>query len=94
MQPNNVFLRWLKQAKTDPSISQKQLAAWASNLETQLQQAVTRYDYAKLFGDLLGEWLQSGDSLATSGEAEKGRPESVRQGQFHLTVAACRLLLL
>ena len=25
---------------------------------------MTRYDYAKLFGDLLNEWISSGDSLA------------------------------
>jgi hypothetical protein len=34
-------------------------------LETQLRASVTRFDYAKLFGNLLTEWLQSGDSQAT-----------------------------
>ena len=34
-------------------------------METQLRASVTRFDYAKLFGNLLTEWLQSGDSQAT-----------------------------
>lgn len=35
---------------------------------------MTRYDYAKLFGDLLGEWLQSGDSLAVADGAPSSEP--------------------
>jgi hypothetical protein len=57
--------RWLHQAKTDPSITTQQIQHWGDLLETQLRASVTRFDYAKLFGNLLTEWLQSGDSQAT-----------------------------
>ena len=55
---------WLYQARHDGPISSEQANAWANAPETELRQAVTRYDYAKLFGDLLDEWISSGDSLA------------------------------
>ena len=58
-------LRWLHQAKTDPSITAQQIQDWGNLLETHLRAAVARFDYAKLFGNLLTEWLQSGDSQAT-----------------------------
>lgn len=57
--------RWLHQAKTDPSITAQQIQDWGHLLETHLRASVTRFDYAKLFGNLLTEWLQSGDSQAT-----------------------------
>ena len=59
------FTRWLHQAKTDPSITTQQIQDWGNLLETHLRASVTRFDYAKLFGNLLTEWLQSGDSQAT-----------------------------
>ena len=58
-------LRWLRQAKTDPTITTQQIHDWGNLLETHLRASVTRFDYAKLFGNLLTEWLQSGDSQAT-----------------------------
>ena len=58
-------LRWLRQAKTDPSITTQHIQDWGNLLETHLRASVTRFDYAKLFGNLLTEWLQSGDSQAT-----------------------------
>jgi hypothetical protein len=60
-----VTISWLHQAKNDPSLSSTQVDVWSKSLETQLHQATTRYDFAKLFGDLLDEWLKSGDSLNT-----------------------------
>ena len=73
--------RWLHQAKTDPSITAEQIRDWGNLLETHLQASVTRFDYAKLFGNLLTEWLQSGDSQATgpvisddSNDVEGGAP--------------------
>ncbi|KAE9400504.1 hypothetical protein BT96DRAFT_975354 [Gymnopus androsaceus JB14] len=65
----NDYKAWHHQALHDPSISSSQVLQWISTLEVQLKQAVTRYDYAKLFGDLLKEWLQSGDSLAVVDDA-------------------------
>ena len=57
--------RWIHQAKTDPSITTQQIQEWGHLLETHLRASITRFDYAKLFGNLLTEWLQSGDSQAT-----------------------------
>jgi len=92
-----VLRSWLYQARHDSSISSEQVNAWANTLETELRQAVTRYDYAKLFGDLLDEWISSGDSLALppahvagadgdeddsqSGTPAEKRPRSMRQGK-------------
>jgi len=73
--------RWLHQAKTDPSITAQKIQEWGNLLETHLQASVTRFNYAKLFGNLLTEWLQSGDSQATgpvisddSGDVEGDEP--------------------
>lgn len=91
------FPSWLHQARHDGSISSEQVNSWATTLEIELRQAVTRYDYAKLFGDLLNEWISSGDSLALppaqitgtdgdEGESQSGasvvkEPNSMRHGQ-------------
>lgn len=88
---------WLYQARHDASISSDQINSWATTLTTELRQAVTRYDYAKLFGDLLNEWISSGDSLALppapvasadgdedgsqSGTAVEKKSKSMRQGK-------------
>ncbi|KIM72450.1 hypothetical protein PILCRDRAFT_16128 [Piloderma croceum F 1598] len=61
--PLSSYKSWLHQAKNDPSLSSTQVDAWLTSLKTQLYQATTRYDFAKLFGDLLDEWLKSSDSL-------------------------------
>ena len=94
---NHVTSSWLYQARHDGSISSEQVNSWATTLETELHQAVTRFDYAKLFGDLLNEWISSGDSLALppahdtaadgdEGESQSGapvekKPRSMRQGK-------------
>lgn len=88
---------WLYQARHDSSISSEQVNSWATTLDTELQKAVTRFDYAKLFGDLLNEWISSGDSLAlppahntgadgNEDESQSGAPvekrhRSMRQGK-------------
>jgi hypothetical protein len=48
---------------------------WVFTLESQLKQTLTRNDFAKLFGDLLNEWLQSGDSHAVAEEIAEVEPE-------------------
>ncbi|KAF9060666.1 hypothetical protein BDP27DRAFT_403018 [Rhodocollybia butyracea] len=74
---------WLQQARHDPSISSAQVLQRISNMEVELKQAITRYDYAKLFGDLLKEWLESGDSsLATMG-TESTSDEPPTQAKTH-----------
>jgi hypothetical protein len=98
---------WLYQARHDGSISREQVNSWATMLDTELRQAMTRYDYAKLFGDLLNEWISSGDSLALpsahatgadgdedgsqSGTPVEKKPKSVRQGK-HLLLRSSRWL--
>lgn len=57
--------RWLHQAKNDPGIATEQVKDWGNVLENDLKSSVTRFDYAKLFGNLLTEWLGSGDSQTT-----------------------------
>jgi hypothetical protein len=84
-----VTISWLHQARNDPSLSWTQVDAWSTSLETQLHQATTRYDFAKLFGDLLDEWLKSGDSLNTVSLPEDNVTtdvgadvKAVREGMF------------
>ncbi|KDQ56321.1 hypothetical protein JAAARDRAFT_179811 [Jaapia argillacea MUCL 33604] len=68
--------KWLDQARSDPSIAEEQLRDWAGILSTQLRHSVTRFDYAKLFGNLLTEWLKSGDSQATASASVEAPEES------------------
>jgi hypothetical protein len=56
--------RWIEQAKTDPSISPAQIISWADALEQHLRRGPASFDYAKLFGELFTEWLQSADAGA------------------------------
>uniref|UniRef100_D8Q933 Uncharacterized protein n=1 Tax=Schizophyllum commune (strain H4-8 / FGSC 9210) TaxID=578458 RepID=D8Q933_SCHCM len=62
---------WLWQAHSDPSVTDAEILKMVEQLEKELAQALRRYDYAKLFGDLLSEWLTSGDSLATSSPSDQ-----------------------
>jgi hypothetical protein len=56
--------RWIEQAKTDPSVSPAQISGWADALEQHLRRGTASFDYAKLFGELFTEWLQSADAGA------------------------------
>lgn len=62
-------------------------------LEKELAQALRRYDYAKLFGDLLSEWLTSGDSLASSSPSDQP-VESRSNKREGAHFSPCRVLLL
>ncbi|KAG6828680.1 hypothetical protein H0H87_001311, partial [Tephrocybe sp. NHM501043] len=53
---------WLKQAKMDPNFSEETLNSWIDTLETHIRHSMTRFDCAKLFGNLFNEWIGSGDS--------------------------------
>ena len=63
---------WLQQAEKDPSFSREIAQGWAETLETHINHTKTRFDYAKLFGDLFNEWLASGDSSALTYQPEAG----------------------
>ncbi|KAF8624368.1 hypothetical protein AX15_005915, partial [Amanita polypyramis BW_CC] len=54
---------WLRQAIQDPSFQKVNLERWADALETHVRQTVMRFDCAKLFSNILQEWLSSGDSV-------------------------------
>jgi len=57
---------WLQQAKKDPSFSQDIAERWADTLEQHIRHTITRFDAARLFGNLFNEWLASGDSSAVA----------------------------
>lgn len=61
---------WLQQAKKDPSFSREIAQGWAETLEAHINHAKTRFDCAKLFGNLFNEWLASGDSSALTYQLE------------------------
>ncbi|RKK93794.1 hypothetical protein BFJ71_g9367 [Fusarium oxysporum] len=65
--------RFLGQAKTDPSVSQKMLAAWEESLTRQLDMQALQYQYAWLYGELVTEWL--------SGDKEKDPEADVEMGE-------------
>jgi hypothetical protein len=82
---------WVRQARSDPSIYREQIEDWALRIERELRQATVRYDYAKLFGDLLEEWLQSGDSLALTDkppEMTDNQTKTLREGGLHILSVA------
>ena len=60
---------WIAQAKSDPSIPPTQIAHWGDALEQHLRRGGASFDYARLFGQLFTEWLQSAD---TSSPAQEG----------------------
>jgi hypothetical protein len=53
---------WLQQARVDPTIPPDQLSAWGDALEAHIRRIENSFDYARLFGQLFGEWLSSGDA--------------------------------
>ena len=55
---------WLEQAREDPTFNIELLQEWKSILEAHIKHTGLRFDAAKLFGALCGEWLKSGDSSA------------------------------
>ncbi|EMT72868.1 hypothetical protein FOC4_g10004357 [Fusarium odoratissimum] len=65
--------RFLGQAKTDPSVSQKMLTAWEESLTRQLNMQALQYQYAWLYGELVTEWL--------SGDKEKDPGADVEMGE-------------
>lgn len=72
--------RWLHQAKHDPcGVSGEQVNEWGNILETDLTSAVERYNYAKLFGNLLTEWLRSGDSHTTGSASAEAAEDGMVQ---------------
>lgn len=61
---------WLLQAKKDPNFSPDILKGWADTLETHINHSSNKLEYAKLFGNLLNEWIFSGDSAIAVNDAQ------------------------
>ncbi|RKL32158.1 hypothetical protein BFJ72_g10738 [Fusarium proliferatum] len=64
--------RFLGQAKTDPSVSQKMLAAWEESLTRQLDMQALQYQYAWLYGELVTEWLSGDKKQDPEADVEMG----------------------
>ena len=58
---NNID-RCVQLAKLDPTFPKEVLQQWAEKLEGHIAEDQTKYDYAKLFGSLLNEWLEAGST--------------------------------
>jgi hypothetical protein len=67
---------WLLQAKKDPSFHEDVLKGWAETLEIHIKHSRTRFDYAKLFGNLFNEWLSSGDSVTAGATVNEARMDT------------------
>ena len=63
---------WLLLAKKDPSFSSDVLRGWVDTLEAHIRHSLTRFECAKLFGNLFNEWLSSGDSVTAAKVAGAG----------------------
>ncbi|EJC99767.1 uncharacterized protein FOMMEDRAFT_31043 [Fomitiporia mediterranea MF3/22] len=69
------ILRYLKQARHDPGFPPSIVDEWTCQAEAQFEHEGTRFDFARLFGMLLNDWLNSksinsrGASLGSSGVA-------------------------
>ncbi|KAF8631029.1 hypothetical protein AX15_002640 [Amanita polypyramis BW_CC] len=74
---------WLRQAKQDPSFQKDNLERWSNTLETHIRQTSMRFGCAKLFGNILQEWLSSGDSVVAgvSNQENKNGTESTDAGR-------------
>ncbi|KAF5667813.1 hypothetical protein FHETE_5582 [Fusarium heterosporum] len=64
--------RFLDQAKTDPSVSPKMLAACEQSLIRQLDMQALQYQYAWLYGELVNEWLSGDKSKDPEADVEMG----------------------
>ncbi|KAF4989950.1 hypothetical protein FGRMN_8792 [Fusarium graminum] len=64
--------RFLDQAKTDPSVSPKMLAACEQSLIRQLDMQALQYQYAWLYGELVNEWLSGDKTKDPEADVETG----------------------
>ncbi|KAJ3572390.1 hypothetical protein NP233_g3119 [Leucocoprinus birnbaumii] len=66
---------WLLMCDNDPSFSKDKVRQWNELLEEHLQRNSLRFDCAKLFGEMLNEWIGSGDS-ATAAYQDTAQPSA------------------
>ncbi|EJC99769.1 uncharacterized protein FOMMEDRAFT_148609 [Fomitiporia mediterranea MF3/22] len=60
-------LRYLNQAKRDPGFPPSVVDDWTRQAEAQFGHEGTRFDFARLFGMLLNDWLNSNSRSTSSG---------------------------
>jgi hypothetical protein len=78
--------RFLSQAKYDPSLSAKMLAAWEQTLVDHLDTQSLKLQYASLYGQLVTEWL-SGDV-----KAEPAASDDVQMGEAFEDLGSAQML--
>jgi hypothetical protein len=67
------IVHWLKQARVDPSVAPELVQRWGDALEAHILRISSSFDYAKLFGQLFTDLINSGDGSgggAAIGDAE------------------------
>jgi hypothetical protein len=80
---------WIAQAKKDPGFSQDVLNRWKDSLEEYIKNSQRKFDGARLFGNLLTEWLDSGDSRIANGSRTDVSAEE--QGEHFVEVGRTEL---
>ncbi|KAL0951138.1 hypothetical protein HGRIS_007873 [Hohenbuehelia grisea] len=73
---------WIQQSKKDPSFSKDIVRGWAETLESHLRHNQTRFDFAKLFGNLFNEWISSGDSVTAAPSSDDNKPDATSSESF------------
>jgi hypothetical protein len=73
---------WLSMCDKDPSLSKDEVDHWNKLLEEHLQRNTLKFDCAKLFGEMLNEWIGSGDS-ATAAYQSPDQPSETIQASDH-----------
>ena len=66
---------WLLQAKKDASFSPDVLRGWTETFQTHIKHSRTRFECAKLFGNLFNEWLSSGASVTAGAKLNDAEVE-------------------
>ncbi|KZV65571.1 hypothetical protein PENSPDRAFT_638139 [Peniophora sp. CONT] len=78
--PDNLQV-WLEQARVDGSVSDDIVRGWIDALESHIKTAGQRFETAKLFGNLLNEWLVDDAAQVTADEAQEPSAEPVEVGR-------------
>src|ERR1700722_19694720 len=80
---------WLEQAKKDPSFSPDVIRGWTDTLESYIRFSQRKLGCAKLFGNLLNEWLASGDSITAK---TTGKDEEAAENEHFVQVGRKEML--
>ncbi|KAF9451302.1 hypothetical protein P691DRAFT_787487 [Macrolepiota fuliginosa MF-IS2] len=67
---------WLSMCDKDPSLTRDKVHHWIELLERHLHRNTLRFNCAKLFGELLNEWIGSGDSATEAYQSLEESPNT------------------